>query len=158
MLAIREIIATKDIASQDEILTELTSRGFELTQATLSRDIKELQIAKVPDGMGRYRYRIAPNQVARMQPTELTSGADFIRSCALSIEFSGQMAVLKTRPGYASVVADMVDKSQIDGVMGTLAGDDTVLLVLRTNANNALITHVLSQWIPDIESKIIHNA
>lgn len=157
LMAIREIIATRDIASQDEILNDLVSRGFSLTQATLSRDIKELQIAKVPDGMGNYRYRIAPNTVARqIMPSEAeVTGTSIIRNCAVSIEFSGQIAVLKTRPGYASVVADIVDKSQNEGIMGTLAGDDTVLLVLRVNANKQDVVESLSRWLPDITNRVL---
>jgi len=103
LMAIREIVAMHDISGQDEILEELANRGYFVTQATLSRDIKELQIAKVPDGMGNYRYRTAPNTVARQSTDEIAPvGGDIIRNCAVSIEFSGQIAVLKTRPGYAN--------------------------------------------------------
>lgn len=157
LMAIRMIIATRDISSQDEILGELKKRGFSLTQATLSRDIKELQIAKVPDGRGNYRYRIAPNTVMRQasQAEPLNTGSDLIRNCALSLEFSGQIAVLKTRPGYASVVADMVDKSQNDGIIGTLAGDDTVLIILRSTAQKQDVVYGLSRMLPNIGSKVI---
>lgn len=157
LMAIREIIATRDIASQEDILKELTGRGFSLTQATLSRDIKELQIAKVPDGLGNYRYRIAPNTVIRQgaNAEPISTSSDLIRSCALSLEFSGQVAVLKTRPGYASVIADLIDKSQISCIMGTLAGDDTVLLILRANVRPNDVIMGLSRWLPNIDSKVL---
>ena len=158
LLAIREIIASKDISSQEDLLVELASQGYNLTQATLSRDIKELQIAKVPDGMGNYRYRISPNVVSRQVASPLSVGeteSDITRNWAVSLEFSGQVAVLKTRPGYASVVADIVDKSQSEGIMGTLAGDDTVLLILRSSATQASVVRSLSQWLPNIESKVL---
>lgn len=157
LMAIREIIATRDISGQDDILIELANRGFSLTQATLSRDIKELQIAKVPDGLGNYRYRLAPNTVARQINSEQTPlGSDLIRNCAVSLEFSGQIAVLKTRPGYASVVADLIDKAQCNSIMGTLAGDDTVLLIMRQNSHPAEVIISLSQWLPDIEQKVLN--
>ena len=156
LTAIREIISTHDISSQDEILNELTKRGFSLTQATLSRDIKKLQIAKVPDSMGNYRYHVAPNIVSRQTvQTQAGTGADIISKSAVSIEFSGQMAVVKTTPGYASVVADIVDKSQCEGIMGTLAGDDTVLIILRENVLHKTIVGHLMHWLPDIDKKIL---
>ncbi len=158
LMAIREIIATRDISGQDEILVELSKRGFSLTQATLSRDIKEMQIAKVPDGMGNYRYRLAPNTVSRQMNSDefVHNGVDVISNCAVSLEFSGQIAVLKTRPGYASVVADMIDKGQSGAIMGTLAGDDTVLLIIREHVRQVDVVKTLSQWLTNIENKVLH--
>lgn len=157
LMAIREIVAMHDISGQDEILEELANRGYFVTQATLSRDIKELQIAKVPDGMGNYRYRTAPNTVARQSTDEIAPvGGDIIRNCAVSIEFSGQIAVLKTRPGYASVIADMIDKAQFNSIMGTLAGDDTVLIIMRQKSTPTEVVIALSQWLPDIEEKALN--
>lgn len=156
LLAIRELVTEQLITSQDQLLKELAVRGYKLTQATLSRDIKELQIAKVPTGKGHYQYRISPNAISKqhIEPIQIV-GTDVSRSWTISLEFSGQIAVLKTKPGYASVVADIVDKSQNDGIMGTLAGDDTVLLILRANSEKASIVRALSLWLPDIESRII---
>lgn len=156
LLAIREVVTEQIVSSQEQLMNELANRGYSLTQATLSRDIKELQIAKVSTGKGKYQYRISPNSVYKqnIQPIQIV-GTDVSRSWTVSLEFSGQVAVLKTRPGYASVVADIVDKSQNDGIMGTLAGDDTVLMILRANADQKTVVRALSLWLPDIENRII---
>ncbi len=145
--AIVKIIDQTDIDGQDQLLKMLSHQGFTVTQATLSRDINELKIIKVPDGKGGYRYSRHHNQDTTIQPVAI--------SAVVSIEVSGQMAVLRTRPGFASMMAATIDDARLSNVMGTLAGDDTVLLVLRQGTEAGMVISQLKKVIPDIENKVL---
>ncbi len=134
---IREIISSQQIESQEILLNILTAKGFELTQATLSRDIKEMKIVKVPID-GNYIYQLSQNIVAGNDGISHLSAYGF-----LGIEFSGNLAVVKTRPGYAMGIAAEIDEKIQNEIIGTVAGDDTILLIIRENvtqheAKNAL--------------------
>lgn len=136
LLTLRQIVANKDVHQQDVLLSELRNEGFSVTQATLSRDLKELGISKVPDGEGGYRY-------TQHNDKSISTKSDKVLSGIVSIEVSGQMAVVKTLPGYASVAGTLVDSRRLPQVMGSIAGDDTLLVVLRqgtdvTQAQNDL--------------------
>lgn len=123
---ITEIINNATIHTQEELLKALEERGVKVTQATLSRDIKELGAVKIPDPDFGFHYRI---------PVASTASSNHMN--VESVEVSGQMCVIRCRPGFASVVAAMVDDSSIPGVMGTIAGDDTVLVMLKADASQA---------------------
>lgn len=152
---VRELVTTATVSSQEELLTQLQQRGFSVTQATLSRDIKELKIAKVPDAAGGYRYMIQEAHAVAMPHQPSIDGANLLRAGVHSLEFSGQLAVVKTRPGYASVVAELIDSRHAPEIMGTLAGDDTVLLVLRQSAGRDEVLRSLSTVIPNIQNRLI---
>lgn len=130
--AIRDIIQTQCISSQEDLLSILTTRGIETTQATLSRDLKQMQITKVATREGNYMY-VMPDAVApvtttahpRYIPTHLVHGV-------VSVECSQILCVLRTKPGNASSVAYDIDVRQLKEVMGTIAGDDTILVIPRT--------------------------
>ena len=124
LVVLRDIVATKEVRQQEVLLEELRAAGFVVTQATLSRDLKKLGISKAPDGEGAYRYVIHHHHTTSPNPSNIASGT-------LSVEVSGQMAVIRTLPGYASVAGTLVDSENINGVMGTIAGDDTLLVILR---------------------------
>lgn len=146
LIVIRQIVTTQDISNQSELLEQLQAHGYELTQATLSRDMKEMQIIKVSDGHGRYFYRVAPNNVSRqVAPVAIEDvGTNhLIARSVVSLEFSGQIAVLKTRPGYAAAIADIIDKGYIDSVMGTIAGDDTLLIIMREGYDKRAVSAAL---------------
>ena len=124
MDAICGIIQTKVISNQEELLKELEDSGFSVTQATLSRDIKQLKVVKVHDGNGNYVYRL-PDYSALMQPVkEQTQHHP-------NIEFSGNLAVVKTRPGYAMGIASDIDTHAPHEILGTIAGDDTIMCVVK---------------------------
>lgn len=141
--AIKEIIKESEIASQDVLLEKLQKRGFELTQATLSRDMKKLKVIKVPTADGLYRYRLTENVASLKSETSQLTTYGFV-----SIEFSGQLAVVKTRPGYAMSIAAEIDSKAAKTIIGTVAGDDTVLLVLRENVSRQEVIDSLSGFIP----------
>lgn len=140
---IKELIQKNEISSQDILLNMLQNKGFILTQATLSRDIKELKIIKVPSAEGTYAYQLS-DQRSNMQSDEPSLSAfGFV-----SIEFSGQLAVVKTRPGYAMGIASEIDNKASEYILGTVAGDDTILLIPRENISRKEIIDSLSQFIP----------
>lgn len=125
--AIANIINAHKIRTQEELIAALSKEGINVTQATLSRDIKEMGAVKAPDGEGFY-YRI---------PTNRTIGTNHMN--INKIEVSGQMCVLHSQPGFASAIASILDSSAIDGVMGSIAGDDTVLVMLRDDADQVFV-------------------
>ena len=154
LIAIKDIISKNAIACQEDILLMLEKRGFNITQATLSRDIKELKIAKTPDANGKYRY-MTHDTAYRAMSTQSESRGDLIRDSIYSIEFSSAVAVIKTKPGHASVTADIIDSRRPRQIMGTLAGDDTVLLILRDTATRENTIEELCEFIPDIDKRLI---
>lgn len=142
--AILDIVSAKSISSQEELISELEKKGVGATQATLSRDLKALGISKVPgDG-----YTI----LGSATPKSVRSADGF---GILSIAFSGQMAVVKTHPGFAGATASLLDRRSLPGVMGTIAGDDTVLMVLREEAGREAILEAMSAFLPDIRAHLI---
>ena len=142
--SIKMIISSKEIGSQDELLQELTKEGFQLTQATLSRDLKQLKVAKAASMNGNYVY-VLPNNTMYKRMTEMLRHNGFI-----SIEFSHNIAVIKTRPGYASSLAYDIDMHNFHEIIGTIAGDDTIMLVIRENCTRTEVKHALANIIPNI--------
>ena len=149
--AIKIIISSKEIGSQEELLQELTKEGFQLTQATLSRDLKQLKVAKAASMNGNYVY-VLPNNPMYRRMTEQQSATEMLRSDGVrGIEFSGNIAVIRTRPGYASSVAYDIDTHHFDEILGTIAGDDTIMLVLREGCTRTSVLNALSLIIPNIK-------
>lgn len=132
---IAKILSTEIIESQEEMLRMLIARGYELTQATLSRDFKELKIAKTPDASGRYYYQMPRITLPQQKPIRHGITSSFTRQGIINIDFSDQFAVIKTPEGYANGIARDIDINNIHGVMGTIAGNDTVLVIFRENSN-----------------------
>ena len=147
--AIRLIISEQDIKNQDQLLQILTSKGYSVTQATLSRDLKKMKISKVANTYGDYLY-VLPNHALLQKKSggvyeEVASSQP--RYGFVSLNFSGNMAVIKTKPGYASSLAYDVDNNTLPGVLGTIAGDDTLLIVLAEGANRQEIKRMLEPII-----------
>lgn len=140
---IEDILSKKEIESQDELIIELKERGFNITQTTLSRDFREMKIAKTPDEYGQYLYRLPNIRLPKTKPTRNGMTSSFSRNGIINIEFSEHFAVIKTPAGYAHGIAHDIDINNISGVMGTIAGNDTVLVILRPNSHKAdLITAI----------------
>lgn len=138
---IKNIINQSIINSQELLLQMLLQKGIDVTQATLSRDIKELKIAKVPLADGKYAYQLPETAVTGRQNTHPVSVE------GRGIEFSGNLAVLKTRPGYAMAIAGEIDQMNPKEILGTVAGDDTILLVIRENISRKDVLKALSNII-----------
>lgn len=146
--AIKEILREEDIANQDSLLNVLIDRGFELTQATLSRDMKELKVIKAPSRSGQYIYQLPDDN---MQPSDSADIAGLSAAGFVSIEFSGQLAVIKTRPGYAMAIASEIDHKAVSHIIGTVAGDDTILVIPRESKTREEVVRFLSTFIPNLK-------
>ena len=148
--AIKMIISSKEIGSQDELLQELNKEGYSLTQATLSRDLKQLKVAKAASMNGNYVY-VLPNNTMYKRVADPPGVHEMMRHDGfLSLEFSGNMAVIKTRPGYASRLAYDIDNHGLPEVMGTVAGDDTILMVIREGFSRSAVVASLRGVIPGV--------
>ena len=149
--AIKMIISSKELGSQEELLQELLKEGYHLTQATLSRDLKQLKVAKAASMNGNYVY-VLPNNTMYKRMTEQHSTSDMLMyNGFVSIDFSGNLAVIKTRPGYASSLAYDIDSRDFNEILGTVAGDDTILLVMREGCTHTGLRNALSLIIPNIK-------
>jgi transcriptional regulator of arginine metabolism len=124
--AILEIIRTQRVHSQDELRRELLERGFDVTQATLSRDLKELRVAKVPHVEGDSYYSVASDG-AEVGPAL----GSLLPHLLVEVEGVGNLIVVRTKTGSAQAVAEAIDLQGWPELLGTLAGDDTILLILR---------------------------
>lgn len=147
--SIKKLIKTSKIESQETLLGLLQKEGYEVTQATLSRDMKLLKIGKISDGNNGYIYAL-PSEDER-QESELTVAQDFLRGY-ISIECSGNIAVIKTYSGHADVVASALDTLALDEVIGTIAGgDNCVFACLREGYTGDQFIASLKKRIPDVE-------
>jgi transcriptional regulator of arginine metabolism len=144
------IISSKEIGSQEELLQELAKEGFQLTQATLSRDLKQLKVAKAASMNGNYVY-VLPNNTMYKRMVDPQSASEMLRHNGfISIEFSNNVAVIKTRPGYASSLAFDIDDSKFHEIIGTIAGDDTIILIIREGCSKTSVKQALAHVIPTI--------
>ncbi len=148
---IRDILSSHQTESQEELLNILKTEGFNITQATLSRDMKILKIIKSPDANGNYIYTL-PTANYFPGETNATVNPALASLGFISLEFSGNLAVIKTRPGYAMGIASEIDRHAGSTVLGTIAGDDTILLIPRDGTSRKEIAATLSSFIPNIQS------
>ena len=147
--AIKMIISSKEIGSQEELLQALGAEGFELTQATLSRDLKQLKVAKAANMNGKYVY-VLPNNIMYKRSNDQSPSEMLMNSGFVSLQFSSNIAVIRTRPGYASSMAYDIDNRECSSILGTIAGDDTIMLVVQENASHKEVRDFLSQIIPNL--------
>ena len=127
---ILEIISNKNIETQEQLLAELQAEGFRGTQATISRDIKELRIVKELTSLGAYRYTISASDLGNSFSARLNT---IFRECVISFDYAQNIIVIRTLPGLASAAGSAIDAMNMNMVVGTLAGDDTVMVVMRDN-------------------------
>lgn len=123
-----ELISKYEIDTQDELIDRLRESGFEVTQATVSRDIRELNISKMTTGKGTYRY-VLPKQAAPASNMKFNSA---LIDALISIDYACNIVVLKTHAGLANALAVGIDAMHLDEILGCVAGDDTILLVSRS--------------------------
>ncbi len=124
---ILEIIEKNDIETQEDLISRLSDAGFDVTQATVSRDIRELKLTKVMGSEGRYKYVLHKNQ----HETSLPGYTGTISASIKSVDFSMNIVVVKTYPGMAGAIAAVIDASNIKYVMGCVAGDDTIIVAVK---------------------------
>lgn len=142
-----DLILSNHINSQEVLLNLLNDNGCEVTQATLSRDMKELKIIKTLDDEGEYIYQLADSN----KNSEKANATNLSTYGFVSVEFSGNLAVIKTRPGYAMAIAGEIDDKASQTIIGTVAGDDTILLIPKENISRQAVVSSLAQFIPNIK-------
>ena len=148
--ALRLIISSQQLGSQDDLLNALQKEGFKLTQATLSRDLKQLKVAKAASMSGNYVY-VLPNETMYKRVSTPNSIREMLKVPGfVSINFSGNMGVIKTRPGYASSIAWNIDNSDIPEIIGTIAGDDTIFIVIKEGVRHQDVSEALSDVVPSM--------
>ncbi len=125
---ILEIISNRNIETQEQLLAALQDAGFRCTQATISRDIKDLRIVKELTNLGSYRYATSANELSGTFSTRLNT---IFRECVVSFDYAQNIIVVRTLPGLASAAASAIDAMNMSAVVGSLAGDDTVMIVMR---------------------------
>lgn len=125
---IMEIISTRNVETQEQLLAALQQEGFRGTQATISRDIKELRIVKEMTNLGTYRYAAAATDVSSSFTSRLNT---IFRECVTGFDYAQNIIVIRTLPGLASAAGSAIDAMKLSVVVGTLAGDDTVMVVMR---------------------------
>lgn len=144
------LISSKEMRSQEEVLQELNNEGFVLTQATLSRDLKQLKVAKAASMNGKYVY-VLPNETMYKRVSKPQTITEMLQTSGfVSINFSGNIGVIKTRPGYASSIAYNLDNSGLQHIIGTIAGDDTILIVLKEGARQNEVINELKTYFPQM--------
>lgn len=155
ILMIRKIISAEVISSQDHLQTRLLEMGMDVTQATLSRDLKTLHVIKVSDEKAGYIYRIPGKELFDKSPSNPDLlRMNFLAEGVLGIEFSGNLGVMKTLPGYAGGIALAIDNSNSPEIMGTIAGDDTILLVMREGIGRNDVIRALITIMPKLENRL----
>lgn len=141
------IISSRELGSQEELLDALQQEGFKLTQATLSRDLKQLKVAKAASMNGNYVY-VLPNVTMYKRVSTPNRIREMMQVPGfLSINYSGNIGVIKTRPGYASSIAYNIDSSNIPQIIGTIAGDDTIMIVMKEDASTDEVTAELGKVV-----------
>lgn len=145
METLKNLISSTEMGSQEEVLQALRLEGYKLTQATLSRDMKQLKVAKAATMSGKYVY-VLPNETMYRRVHKPVALSDMASTPGfISINFSGNMAVIKTRPGYASSIAYNIDNSNLPSILGTIAGDDTIFIVIRQGVDKEQLMEELNQ-------------
>ena len=129
-----QIISEENIETQEQLLQRLEARGVRSTQATISRDIKQLHLIKEPTGFGTYRYAVSTHRTRLNFAEKLRN---IFRECVLSVDYAQNLVVVKTMAGLAGAAASALDGMENDEIVGSIAGDDTVLVVLRDTESAA---------------------
>lgn len=147
---LRMIISSRELGSQEELLVALQQEGFKLTQATLSRDLKQLKVAKAATMNGNYVY-VLPNATMYKRVSSPSQIKEMMQVPGfISIQFSGNMAVIRTKPGYASSIAYNIDNSKIPYILGTIAGDDTIFMVIQEHIDEHDVVAALKKVVPNM--------
>lgn len=145
---IKMLVSSRELSKQEELMDELRRAGYDSAQATLSRDLKLLGVVKAQNENGRYVYMLPDKKAYRNVSNNHMTVTAMNRLGALGVRFSGNMAVVKTLPGHASHVAYDIDHAELEFVVGTIAGDDTVFIVMEEGSDRAEALDALSQVLP----------
>jgi transcriptional regulator of arginine metabolism len=151
LMAIRRLITRENISSQEELLSLLEKQGFSMTQATLSRDLKYLKVAKMPDTEKGYIYMLTERQL-----NDPSDNTEFPITGFVSIDFAREMAIMKTLPGHASSIAYALDNLNSYEIAGTIAGDDTILIIPRDGVVKSDLVNLLKTKMPGFSKDLVN--
>lgn len=144
LLTIKKILRNEIVENQEMFLELLSKEGFDLTQATLSRDLSYLSVRKINSGKGKSRYLL---------PEEDSDSTNVIHPTGyLSMEFSSNLAVIKTLPGFANMLASLIDKRRSKEILGTIAGDDTILLIPTDGTSREDVSNRITLILDDLRN------
>lgn len=150
LLAIKNIVSNNKVSSQEELLAMLEERGLNFTQATLSRDLKFLKVNKIADAEKGYIYELPDQHInGENNVAESHAAQGFV-----SIQFANNLGIIKTMPGYASSIASLIDRTDPFEIVGTIAGDDTILIIPHNNVTENDVLNTLVLIIPELKDKI----
>ena len=141
-----DIITNKDIETQEELADELRIAGFDVTQATVSRDIKLLKLIKVSTSSGTYKYGILSNRELE-EAKKIERYKNIIASSILSMETIDKILVIRTIPGAASVVGEVIDSLNLEDIAGNIAGDNTIFVLVRNENSLNYIQNKINKLI-----------
>jgi transcriptional regulator of arginine metabolism len=147
---IKEIISGEEISSQAELLQKLEEKGIKCTQATLSRNLRQMKVSRVPGSSGRLIYILKAREDTEHVDQDVTD----VVHAVTDMVWAQNMMLVKTLPGYAAAVASHIDRSSRIEIAGTIAGDDTILLVPGDNYSRKTILKILKQVLPGIQQDI----
>ncbi len=148
MEAIKQIITSRRVPNQEVLQDLLAERGIEVTQATLSRDLRYLRVSRAAGVSEGYHYILPDSE--KHKETRKSFIRDVVRGF-ISLDFSKNLGVLKTIPGHANSVAFALDNLEVKGILGTMAGDDTILIVLEEDHSREEVVRLLKEEVPDLE-------
>lgn len=137
---IKELVTNQEIETQEELVEALRESGLQVTQATVSRDMKELMLIKVPAGEGKYKYSL-PQEHQRQNPIHKLKRA--LIDHFVHIDLANNLVVMKCLPGTANAIGALIDNMEWSEVMGTICGDDTILIICRTETQSGEIVERL---------------
>ena len=140
---ILELIASKEIDTQEELCAELHKLNFNVTQATISRDIKELNLYKIAGSTKKYKYACLDNGHNAVQDKMQT----LFRECVVSINYANNIIIIKTMRGNGGTTCVFIDSLQLKEIIGTIAGLDNVLIVVDSNENTPMVAEKLKEYI-----------
>jgi transcriptional regulator of arginine metabolism len=149
LLAIKNLIVNNKVSSQEELLALLQEQGLHYTQATLSRDLKFLKVNKISDPEKGYIYELPDQHGGISDLAESYAAQGFS-----SIQFANHLGVIKTMPGYAPSLAALIDRADPFEIVGTIAGDDTILIIPHDNVSERDVINSLVLIIPELKDKL----
>ena len=140
---IKEIISTRDVETQEELAEALRSEGFAVTQATVSRDIRELKLGKIPSGNGKQKYAVLSHDDAHLADKYIR----VLKNGFISMDNAQNILVIKTVSGMAMAVAAAVDAMKLKEIVGSIAGDDTIMVAVRTTEETKIVMEKIRELL-----------
>lgn len=143
-IKIRDLITNQEIETQEDLVNTLKAQGYKVTQATVSRDIKELHLVKVPLDDGRYKYSMPVDQ--KFNPLHKLKRS--LHDNFVHIDFANNLVVMKCLPGTANAIGALIDNLEWDDILGTICGDDTILIICRSNDQSKIVVDQILKMMP----------